>query len=69
MIPQRAVSRAEELLKAHQEHQRALHAFQDWLVQQQETLGSYTQLEGDVDALEETLQKLQVCKSPVPLRR
>ena len=58
--PQRAVGKAEELVKAHQEYQRGLHAFEDWLEQEQEKLGCYTQLEGDVDMLEETLQKLQV---------
>lgn len=57
---QRAVGKAEELVKAHQEYQRGLHAFEDWLEQEQEKLGCYTQLEGDVDRLEETLQKLQV---------
>lgn len=57
---QRAVGKAEELVKAHQEYQRGLHAFEDWLEQEQEKLGCYTQLEGDVDMLEETLQKLQV---------
>lgn len=62
MSPQAAVSRAEELLKVHQEYQRGLRAFQDWLDQQQEALGCYTQLEGDVDTLEDTLHKLQVCR-------
>lgn len=52
-------------MKAHQEYQRSLHAFEDWLEQEQEKLGCYTQLEGDVDMLEETLQKLQVCKFSV----
>lgn len=61
-LPQRAVGKAEELVKAHQEYQRGLRAFEDWLEQEQEKLGCYTQLEGDVDMLEETLQKLQVCK-------
>lgn len=62
--PQRAVGKSEELVKAHQEYQRGLHAFEDWLELEQEKLGCYTQLEGDVDILEETLQKLQVkaCK-------
>lgn len=49
-------------MKAHQEYQRGLHAFEEWLEQEQEKLGCYTQLEGDVDMLEETLQKLQVWK-------
>lgn len=56
------MGKAEELVKAHQEYQRGLHAFEDWLEQDQEKLGCYTQLEGDVDTLEETLQKLQVQK-------
>ena len=49
-------------MKAHQEYQRGLRAFEEWLEQEQEKLGCYTQLEGDVDMLEETLQKLQVLK-------
>lgn len=47
-------------MKAHQEYQHGLHAFEDWLEQEQEKLGCYTELEGEVDLLEETLQKLQV---------
>lgn len=57
---QRAVGKAEELVKAHQEYQHGLHAFEDWLEQEQEKLGGYTELEGEVDLLEDTLQKLQV---------
>jgi len=57
--PQRAVGKAEELVNAHEEYQRGLQAFEDWLEQEQEKLGCYTQLEGDVDMLEDTLQKLQ----------
>uniref|UniRef100_A0A672NJW8 Nesprin-1-like n=1 Tax=Sinocyclocheilus grahami TaxID=75366 RepID=A0A672NJW8_SINGR len=55
-----AVAKAEELVSAHQEYQRTLHEFKDWLEQQQERLScSYTQLEGDVETLEDTLRKLQ----------
>lgn len=57
------MGKAEKLVKAHQEYQRGLHAFEDWLEQEQEKLGCYTQLEGDVDMLEETLQRLQVSKN------
>lgn len=63
LFDQRAVGKAESLVKAHQEYQRGLHAFEDWLEQEQEKLGCYTQLEGDVDMLEETLQKLQVSQN------
>ena len=55
-----AVGTAEELVMSHQEYQRALQVFEDWLEEEQEKLSCYTQLEGDVDTLEETLQKLQV---------
>ncbi|KAJ0008744.1 hypothetical protein NQD34_016159 [Periophthalmus magnuspinnatus] len=55
----KGVGKAEELVKAHQEYQRGLHAFEEWLEQEQEKLGCYMQLEGDVDMLEDTLQKLQ----------
>lgn len=54
------MGKAEELLIAHQEYQNNLNEFKDWLEQQQEKLCCYTQLEGDVDALEETLYNLQV---------
>ena len=54
------MGKAEELVQAHQEYQRGLHVFEAWLEQEQEKLGCYTQLEGDVETLEETLQKLQV---------
>lgn len=63
LFDQRAVGKTEGLVKAHQEYQRGLHAFEDWLEQEQEKLGCYTQLEGDVDMLEETLQKLQVSEN------
>lgn len=46
-------------MSAHQEYQRSLHEFKDWLEQQQETLSCYTQLEGDIETLEDTLRKLQ----------
>lgn len=59
-LPQGAVAKAEELVSAHQEYQRCLHEFKDWLEQQQERLSCYTQLEGDVETLEDTLRKLQV---------
>ena len=58
--PQMAVGTAEELVMSHHEYQRALQVFEDWLEEEQEKLSCYTQLEGDVDTLEETLQKLQV---------
>ncbi|KTF86540.1 hypothetical protein cypCar_00031779 [Cyprinus carpio] len=54
-----AVAKAEELVSAHQEYQRTLHEFKDWLEQQQERLSCCTQLEGDVETLEDTLRKLQ----------
>lgn len=54
------MGKAEELLIAHQEYQNNLHEFNNWLEQQEEKLSCYTQLEGDVDTLEETLHKLQV---------
>lgn len=60
ILVQAGVGKAEELVIAHQDYQNNLHAFKDWLEQQQEKLSYYTQLEGDVDILEETLNKLQV---------
>ncbi|KPP77537.1 nesprin-1-like, partial [Scleropages formosus] len=54
-----AVSRAEELVLTHQEYQRGLHILEDWLEQEQERLGRCSTLEGNVEALESTLQELQ----------
>ena len=47
-------------MESHLEYQRDLQSFEDWLEEEQETLGCYTQLEGDVEILEDTLQRLQV---------
>lgn len=55
-----AVCKAEDLVKAHEEYQHDLHAFEEWLEAEQEKLICYTQLEGDIDMLEDTIQKLQV---------
>ncbi|XP_041950505.1 nesprin-1 [Alosa sapidissima] len=59
-----AVERAEELVLAHQEYQRALHQFEDWLEQQQERLGqltshTHTHSTGELAVLENTLKELQ----------
>ncbi|KAG5277590.1 hypothetical protein AALO_G00119370 [Alosa alosa] len=59
-----AVERAEELVLAHQEYQRALHQFEDWLEQQQERLGqltshTHTHSAGELAVLENTLKELQ----------
>jgi len=63
-LPQCAVAKAEELVSGHQVYQSCLHEFKDWLEQQQERLSCYTQLEGDVETLEDTLRKLQVRRRP-----
>lgn len=60
VAPQMAVGKAEDLVKAHEQYQQDLHAFEEWLKVEQEKLGCYTQLEGDIDVLEDTIQKLQV---------
>lgn len=44
----------------HQEYQRALHVFEDWLEQEQATLASLSHPDGNVDTLEKTLGQLQV---------
>lgn len=54
-----AVSKAKGLVLVHQEYQRALHVFEDWLEQEQATLVSLSHPEGSVDTLESTLQQLQ----------
>lgn len=57
---QNAVSKAKSLVLIHQEYQRELHVFEDWLEQEQTTLASLTHPEGNVDTIEETLHQLQV---------
>ncbi|XP_076155328.1 nesprin-1 isoform X4 [Alosa pseudoharengus] len=54
-----AVGRAEDLVHSHEEHRHCLQQFRAWLEQEQERLSAHTPLEGDVDSLENTLQKLQ----------
>lgn len=57
---QNAVSKAKELVLVHQEYQRGLHVFEDWLEKEQASLASLSHPEGNVDTLENTLQQLQV---------
>ncbi len=57
---QAAVSKAEELVLLHQEYQRGLHMFEDWLEQEQNSLALLSPLNEDVNALENTLKELQV---------
>ncbi|XP_027896443.1 nesprin-1 isoform X8 [Xiphophorus couchianus] len=54
-----AVSKAKELVMVHQEYQRGLHVFEDWLEQEQASLALLSHPEGNVDTLEKTLQQLQ----------
>uniref|UniRef100_A0A8B9RI12 Spectrin repeat containing, nuclear envelope 1a n=1 Tax=Astyanax mexicanus TaxID=7994 RepID=A0A8B9RI12_ASTMX len=54
-----AVSKAEELVLVHQEYQRGLHMFEDWLEQEQSSLALLSPLDGDVDTLEKTLKELE----------
>ncbi|XP_061756512.1 nesprin-1-like isoform X2 [Nerophis ophidion] len=55
-----AVSKAKGLVLIHQEYQRVLHVFEDWLEQEQATLASLSLSEANVDTLEETLKQLQL---------
>lgn len=57
---QAAVRKAEELVLVHQEYQRGLHMFEDWLEQKQSNLGLLSPLDGDVHTLEKTLAELHV---------
>ncbi|KAM4529485.1 nesprin-1 isoform 3-T3 [Fundulus diaphanus] len=54
-----AVSKAKELVMVHQEYQRGLHVFEDWLEREQASLALLSHPEGNVDTLEKTLQQLQ----------
>ncbi|XP_071335456.1 nesprin-1 isoform X2 [Trachinotus anak] len=55
-----AVSKAKGLVLVHQEYQRGLHVFEDWLEQEQASLASLSHPDGNVDTLEKTLQQLQL---------
>ncbi|XP_057678025.1 nesprin-1 isoform X5 [Corythoichthys intestinalis] len=55
-----AVSKAKSLVLIHQEYQRGLHVFEDWLEQEQSTLASLSHPEGNAETLEETLKQLQI---------
>lgn len=57
---QAAVGKAEELVLVHQEYQRGLHMFEDWLEQEQSNLGLLSPLDGDVNTLDKTLKDLHV---------
>lgn len=46
----------------HQEYQRGLHVFEDWLERELASLALLSHPEGSVDTLEKTLQQLQVVK-------
>ncbi|XP_029965559.1 nesprin-1 isoform X1 [Salarias fasciatus] len=54
-----AVSKAKGLVLVHQEYQRGLHVFEDWLEQEHASLALLSHPEGNVDTLEKTLQQLQ----------
>ncbi|KAF4071108.1 hypothetical protein AMELA_G00281340 [Ameiurus melas] len=58
-----AVGKAEELVLVHQEYQRGLHMFEDWLEQEQSNLGLLSPLDGDVSTLEKTLKELHMLQS------
>lgn len=60
IVLQNAVSKAKGLVLVHQEYQRALHMFEDWLEQQQATLASLSHPDGNVETLEKTIEQLQV---------
>lgn len=59
-VLQAAVKKAEELVLFHQEYQRGLHMFEDWLEQEQSNLALLSPLDGDVNTLEKTLKELHV---------
>ncbi|XP_067272909.1 nesprin-1 isoform X4 [Pseudorasbora parva] len=61
-----AVIKAEELVLLHQEYQRGLHMFEDWLEQEQSSLVLLSPLDEDVNALENTLKELQMLQSHCP---
>ncbi|XP_060722109.1 nesprin-1 isoform X2 [Tachysurus vachellii] len=58
-----AVKKAEALVLVHQEYQRGLHMFEDWLEQEQSNLALLSPLDGDVNALEKTLKELHMLQS------
>lgn len=60
VVLQNAVGKAKSLVLVHQEYQRGLHVFEDWLEQEQATLASLSHPEGSIDTLEKTLEQLKV---------
>lgn len=61
LVFQASVSKAEELVLLHQEYQRGLHMFEDWLEQEQSSLALLSPLDEEISSLENTLKELQVC--------
>lgn len=59
-MSQNAVGKAKGLVLVHQEYQRGLHVFEDWLEREQARLASLSHPEGNMETLEGTLQQLQV---------
>lgn len=57
------MTKLEKLVRLHQEYQRDLKAFENWLGQEQEKLDRSSVLEGDTNAHETTLRDLQVILS------
>jgi len=57
---QEAVTKAEGLLKLHEEYQRNLKTFEVWLEKEQEKLDCLSHLDGDAQKQEATLRDLQV---------
>ncbi|CAJ1078482.1 nesprin-1 [Xyrichtys novacula] len=55
-----AVSKAKGLVLVHQEYQRGLHVFEDWLEQEQATLVKLSHPEESEDTIEKTLEHLQL---------
>ncbi|XP_073712130.1 nesprin-1 isoform X2 [Misgurnus anguillicaudatus] len=62
-----SVSKAEELVLLHQEYQRGLHMFEDWLEQEQSSLALLSPLDEDINSLENNLKELQILQSHCPI--
>ncbi|TRY57107.1 hypothetical protein DNTS_023982 [Danionella cerebrum] len=62
-----SVNKAEDLVMLHQEYQRGLHMFEDWLEQEHSSLALFSASDEDVNSLECTLKEIQMLQSHCPI--
>lgn len=60
ILLQEAISKADKIVSDHQDYQKGLRTFDDWLQQEIEKLDCLELLDGNIEMYESTLQELQV---------